>query len=82
MLGELGPWASDLERELKQSRCHFCFWQRTQKKRPKEGPNIQHPIFNFLRFSPWKDFRAHGAKVLLVVLVWINKPILRGNVSL
>lgn len=29
----------------------FAFWRETIKS-PKKGQNIQHPIFNFLRFGP------------------------------
>lgn len=49
-----------------------AFW-REPEKRPKAGQNIQHPIFYFVRFRPQEDFRACGAKVLLVVLIWIKE---------
>ena len=62
MLGELGPWAPDLESKLKQTRVLFLLFGGEPEKQPKEGQNIQHPIFDFLRFGPWKDLKACGAK--------------------
>lgn len=82
MLREQGPWAPGLETELKQTRASFLLFGGELGKRPKKGQNIQHPNFNFLRFQPWEDIRACGAKVLSCLYLDNRKQVLKRNVSL
>lgn len=54
----LGSQAPGLETGLKQTRASFLLFGGEPEKSPKKGQNIQHPIFNFVRFGPYEDVNA------------------------
>lgn len=56
----------------------FAFWRGTRK----QAKIFSIQILIFLDSGLWENIRVHGAKILLVVLIWVKENRFEGEMSL